>query len=208
MEISGSSVEGVRGDYFSNRELDGGRDGMAHQMNARKGIMGSKKKQEPGVGKCLDCGGILETEQRPYRYRFEGGLSVTLENATILRCGVCAAESVAIHAPARLHRAVAATVVKKPSRLASSEVAFLRHHLDMTGEELAQHLGVTKTSVSRWETGREPIGQVPDRLLRTLVMLQDWEVRPDLGLFARLGEIAKPSRIKVTLQGEDWNAAA
>jgi putative zinc finger/helix-turn-helix YgiT family protein len=208
VEISGSSVEGVRGDHLSNRELDGGRDRLARQVNTRKSIMGSKKKREPRVGKCLDCGGMLETERRSYRYRFEGGLSVTLENATILRCVTCAGESVAIHAPARLHRAVAAAVVKKPSRLASSEVAFLRHHLDMTGEEMAQHLGVTKTSVSRWETGREPIGQVPDRLLRTLVLLRDWEVRPDLGLFARLGTVAKPSRIKVRLQGERWNAAA
>ena len=47
-----------------------------------------------------------------------------------------------------------------------------------------------------------------ERLLRTLVLLRDWEVRPDLGLFARLGAAAKPSRIKVTLQGEDWNVAA
>ena len=177
-------------------------------MKAKDGIMRSRKKQEQGVGKCLDCGGGLQAEQRPYRYRFEGGLSVTLENATILRCVGCAAESVAIHAPARLHRAVAAAVVKKSSRLAPSEVVFLRHHLDLTGEEMARHLGVTKTSVSRWETGREPIGQVPDRLLRTLVLLHDWEARPDLGLFARLGAEAKPSRIKMTLQGEDWNAAA
>jgi transcriptional regulator with XRE-family HTH domain len=87
-------------------------------------------------------------------------------------------------------------------------VAFLRHHLDMTGVEMAQHLGVTKTSVSRWETEREPIGQVPDRLLRSLVLLRDWEVRPDLALFARLGTVAKPSRIKVVLQGKDWNEAA
>ena len=163
--------------------------------------MGSKKMRKHDTGKCLDCGGMLEIERRPYRYRFEGGLSVTLENATILRCVLCAAESVAIHAPARLHRAVAAAIVRKPSRLTSSEVAFLRHHLDMTGVEMAQHLGVTKTSVSRWETEREPIGQVPDRLLRTLVLLRDSEVRPDLGLFARLGTVAKPSRIKVVLQG-------
>jgi hypothetical protein len=40
----------------------------------------------------------FEPERRPYRYRFEGGLSGTLENATILRCANCAAESVAIHA--------------------------------------------------------------------------------------------------------------
>jgi len=54
----------------------------------------------------------------------------------------------------------------------------------------------------------EPIGQVPDRLLRTLVLLQDWRGSADLGLFARLGSTAKPSHIKVKLQGEDWKAAA
>jgi hypothetical protein len=40
------------------------------------------------------------------------------------------------------------------------------------------------------------------------VLLQDWRARPDLGLFARLGSTAKPSHIKVKLQGEDWKAAA
>ena len=170
--------------------------------------MKTKKKAEGGATPCLECGGALRTAQRPYRYRFEGGLSVTLENATVMTCVACGAESVAIHAPARLHRAVAEAVVRKASRLAASEVAFLRHHLDMTGEQMARHLGVSKTSVSRWETGREPIGQVPDRLLRTLVLLQDWQARPDLELFARLGPAARPSHIKVTLQGEDWNAAA
>jgi putative zinc finger/helix-turn-helix YgiT family protein len=170
--------------------------------------MKTKKKAQGGAMSCLECGAHLRTERRPYRYRFKGGLSVTLENATVMGCPVCGAESVAIHAPARLHRAVAEAVVRKASRLAASEVAFLRHHLDMTGEQMARHLGVSKTSVSRWETGREPIGQVPDRLLRTLVLLQDWRARPDLGLFARLGSTAKPSHIKVKLQGEDWKAAA
>ena len=97
----------------------------------------------------------------------------------------------------------------KPARV--GQVAFLRHHLDMTGEELARHLGVSKTSVSRWETGREPIGQVPDRLLRTLVILHDWDGghdRPDIGLFASLGPGDKPSRIRVTMTGDDWRAAA
>ena len=150
----------------------------------------------------------MRTAHRPFRYRFEGGLSVTLENATVLTCSACGAESVAIHAPARLHRAVADAVVRKATRLSPPEVAFLRHHLDMTGEQMARHLGVSKTSISRWETGREPIGQVPDRLLRTLVLLQDWQARPDLGLFARLGSAAKPWHIKVKLEGEDWKAAA
>ncbi len=167
-----------------------------------------KTKTTQGTANCLECGGTLQIEERPYRYRFEGGLAVTLENATVLRCTSCGAESVAIHAPARLHRAVAAALVQKPNRLDGPEVAFLRHHLDMTGEALSRHLGVSKTSVSRWETGREPIGQVPDRLLRTLVMLHDWQTRPDLGLLARLGPVRKQAHIRAKLEGEDWSAAA
>lgn len=161
---------------------------------------------------CVECGGAMKAATRPHRYRFEGGLAVTVEDATVLTCGSCGAESVAIRAPLRLHRAVAEVVVRKPSRLAPAEVAFLRHHLEMTGEEMARHLGVSKTSISRWETGREPIGQVPDRLLRTLVILHDWDGghagRPDIGLFAHLGARAKPSHIRVTRTGDGWCAAA
>jgi len=85
--------------------------------------MKTKEKAQVGALPCLECGAHLRTERRPYRYRFEGGLSVTLENATVMGCPVCGAESVAIHAPARLHRAVAEAVVRKASRLAASEVA-------------------------------------------------------------------------------------
>lgn len=167
-----------------------------------------KTKTTHGMANCIECGGTLQTDARPFRYRFEGGLSVTLENATVLRCSSCGSESVAIQAPARLHRAVAAALVCKPNRLDGPEVAFLRHHLDMTGDALARHLGVSKTSVSRWETGREPIGLVPDRLLRTLVMLHDWQTRPDLGLLARLAPVRKQAHIRAKLEGNDWSAAA
>jgi len=63
-----------------------------------------------------------------------------------------------------------------------------RHHLDMTGEQIARHLGVSKIlQVSRWETAGNRLGQVPDRLLRTLVLLQIGRARPDLGLFRTAG---------------------
>jgi putative transcriptional regulator len=187
--------------------MDGGGHSVANEV---KGCNMKARKRKEGQGKatCADCGGAVRFEQRPFRYRFAGGLSVTIENATVMTCSACGGESVAIHAPARLHRVVAAAVVKKSSRLTPEEVAFLRHHLDMTGEQLAKHLGVSKTSVSRWETGREPIGRVPDRLLRTLVLLRDWQARPSLALFAQMGESARASHIKVKLQGADWKAAA
>jgi putative zinc finger/helix-turn-helix protein, YgiT family len=174
-------------------------------------IMKEKAKGRERTTACLECGGPMKVSQRAHLYRFEGGLAVTVEKATVMTCSNCGAESVAIRAPLRLHRAVAAVVVRKPSRLAPAEVAFLRHHLDMTGEKLARHLGVSKTSVSRWETGREPIGQVPDRLLRTLVILHDWDGghdRPDIGLFASLVPGNKPSRIRATMTGDDWRVAA
>ena len=37
--------------------------------------------------------------------------------------------------------------------------------------ELAEHLGVTRETVSRWEQGSAPIGATTDRLLRATVAL-------------------------------------
>lgn len=62
-------------------------------------------------------------------------------------------------------------IVGKRQRLLSSEIRFLRKQLELSGIDLALHLGTTPESVSRWEHGRTPMGTTADRLLRLMVVV-------------------------------------
>jgi transcriptional regulator with XRE-family HTH domain len=40
----------------------------------------------------------------------------------------------------------------------------------MTGEQFASHLGVDKTTLSKWENDRDPVGEPSDRLIRAVTL--------------------------------------
>ena len=56
--------------------------------------------------------------------------------------------------------------VAAPEEQLSGVIRYLRQQLGMTQEELAQALGITVGTVSRWEKGRFR----PSRLARTLIL--------------------------------------
>ena len=49
-----------------------------------------------------------------------------------------------------------------------AEVKALRRRLEMTRQELADALGVTQTTVARWEIGLNPISEPTARLLQMM----------------------------------------
>ena len=120
--------------------------------------------------KCIECGGRMKTTRENFRHEALG-LPVTLVGVEVSRCVGCGLSEVAIPALEGLHRAIAAALVAKTARLAAAEVRFLRKQLGWSGAELAEHLGVTRETVSRWEQGSAPIGATADRLLRATVAL-------------------------------------
>lgn len=120
---------------------------------------------------CYSCGGAIETiKDKPYKYD-ECGLDVVLYGVTQYACGECGESYVSIPNMQRLHQVIGAHICeKRKAILKSSEIRFLRKTLQLKGKEFALTLGVTASTVSRWENGKKEIGEPHDRLLRSLYL--------------------------------------
>ena len=124
--------------------------------------------------KCDECGGQVTTERNAVRRYDIGGLPhVELHGIEASRCAACGKDGIAIPRIAQLHRALAEHFVKQQRMLAPSEIRFLRKHVGLSSVDLAKRMGVTRETVSRWESGGKPMGAVADRLLRLIVVTHE-----------------------------------
>ncbi len=121
--------------------------------------------------KCEECGNLLTIERNATRRYDLGGLHhVALKGIEVSKCAECGKESIAIPRIEQLHRVLTDQFVKQQRMLAPSEIRFLRKHIGLSSMDLATRMGVTRETVSRWESGAQPMGSVADRFLRVLVM--------------------------------------
>ena len=123
--------------------------------------------------KC-DCGRPVTTERNAVRRYDIGGLPhVELHGVEVTRCEGCGKEGIAIPRIGQLHRVLADAFVRQRRMLAPVEIKFLRKHMGLSGADFAQRMGVARETVSRWETGAQPMGAVADRLLRLIVVTHE-----------------------------------
>lgn len=124
--------------------------------------------------KCDECGGPVSTERNAVRRYDIGGLPhVELHGVEVTQCGKCGKEGIAIPRIGQLHRVLADLFVRQHRMLAPVEIRFLRKHVGLSGADFAQRMGVARETVSRWESGGQPMGAVADRLLRLLVVTHE-----------------------------------
>jgi len=124
--------------------------------------------------KCEACGGPITTERNVVRRYEIGGLPhVELHGVEVTRCAQCGKEGMTIPRIGQLHRVLAEAIVRQHRMLAPVEIRFLRKHLGLSAADFAQRMGVARETVSRWETGAQPMGAVADRLLRLLVVTHE-----------------------------------
>jgi DNA-binding transcriptional regulator YiaG len=87
----------------------------------------------------------------------------------VRRCASCGHHELVLPRVAELHRTIARALLGKPSRLSGAEVRYLRKSLGWSGVDFARHVGADPSTVSNWETDKDPIGMASDRLLRLMV---------------------------------------
>jgi DNA-binding transcriptional regulator YiaG len=131
--------------------------------------------------KC-DCGGTLKVAKlAAFDLTEDLGIKVTAKDVQGLRCNLCGWETLPGKTLNAAMHALAAMMLQVEERLPADLARYLRKHLDLTQQELARRMGITRKTVNQWEASG-PISPQHDLILRTLVYAHLAEaVRPMAG---------------------------
>ena len=117
--------------------------------------------------KCLACGAD-EVRREIGRHHFtESGLeNVWLTNVTFSVCEKCGERVLRLPGAVALMNCIGEAVIITPGPLSGKEIRFLRKSLSLKGREFANLIGVTRTTISRWENGETSPDTSNERLIR------------------------------------------
>ncbi len=162
--------------------------------------------------KCLECGSELTESKQDYQFTESGLQNIVLSGITVLHCEKCKTDIPRIPKMNDLMRTIALALVVKPYSLAGPEVRFLRKFLGLTGEAFARLLDVDKTTLSKWETGEDPVGPQSDRLIRLIAVttgdrLKE-KVEEVIQNFEKIQKRKKPVKVTVQADTHEYRYAA
>lgn len=157
---------------------------------------------------CIECGAKMRVTRENVRDRSCGLPNVVLGNVEVRRCPECGAVETVIPKIEDLHRLLAERLAKKPGPLTGEEIRFLRKFLGWSGEDFAEHMGVTPEAVSRWENKKKAMGPVAERLLRLCVVQQAPVKDYALDELSDVGTGRKAAlKIKGRVRNQEWELA-
>ena len=119
---------------------------------------------------CSNCGADAKVVRGSYRFAESGLRNVILQGIELVRCEKCGNEDPIIPHVNELMRLLALAVIGKPYRLRGEDIRFLRKYLRMTGDEFSRLIHVDRTTLSKWETNDDRVGDQSDRLIRTVAL--------------------------------------
>jgi len=140
---------------------------------------------------CFKCKTKMKKIKTDYNYTESGLQNVILKGITAYKCTKCREINPVISNIKEVHRTIAQRLLKKDSLLTGKEIVYLRKEMKIRAKDLAQILGVTKVTVSRWENQKEQISPACDRLIRFLY---------DNKIFKQTCEIVRPGIEKLESQ--------
>ncbi len=121
--------------------------------------------------KCLICGEQMDSRIGSAPYDALPG--VVLKGVRINECPDCGEREVEIPRITELNRVLSRVLLCQSTRLTGPQIRFLRKHLGLSGTDFARRMGVSKSTVSRWESDKQKIGSSNDRLLRMMVAYEE-----------------------------------
>jgi putative zinc finger/helix-turn-helix YgiT family protein len=120
---------------------------------------------------CTVCG--TPTYETRQTIRYESGTGpLILHDVPVHHCPRCGEHEITLSRAPQLRTEVALAIARKRDRLAPREVRFLREYLGLSRIELADTVGASEDTASRWENLELPelMGVQAERLLRVLVI--------------------------------------
>ena len=121
--------------------------------------------------KCPKCKQTIHSKIGNHWYKESGLNNVFIENIIIYEC-TCGVSIPSVFRAARLDDLISEVLLSKPAILDGVEISFLRKNLFLSSIDFSRILGVGKTTVSKWENGRQPHSEINDRFIRILYMNQ------------------------------------
>ena len=140
---------------------------------------------------CLKCKTRMKKIKTDYKYTESGLRNVILKGITAYKCPQCRGINPIISKIKEIHKTIAQQLLRKDSLLTGKEIVYLRKEMNIKSKDLAQIIGVTKVTVSRWENERKQISPACDRLVRYLY---------DNRIFKQTCEMVRPGIDKLESQ--------
>jgi putative zinc finger/helix-turn-helix YgiT family protein len=156
---------------------------------------------------CPVCERQMAQSTGDHNYKESGLDNVTLKGIELYTCD-CGEKLVSIPCIPELHTLIGERLLKKLSILNGKEVRFLRKNIGLRANIFAEILGVDRSTVSRWENGKQKMEKAHDRLIRvTYANLKgvDAEAAKDLitGIFPGI-KTESDGEVPVLLLVNDW----
>jgi len=139
-----------------------------------------------------------------HHYVDNGALQVLLVGVSKYECSKCGYSEIEVPRVEDLHLVLRRTIAERTERLSGPEIRFLRKSLGWSGNDLADLIGVSRETISRWETSHREIPQPAERLLRLLVMTKSPKDDYLDKLRASGTEPTSPKSIRIVRDGNLW----